>query len=94
MMAADRLGASEGGLHMTNNLISTPSDLSDLDIQQRVAPVEYKRWPARPSLDGSAWELAESPACRSRAARGALLGILLGAEFYGAVLILLRFIKL
>jgi hypothetical protein len=79
---------------LANNTISTPADLSELDMQQRVAPVEYKHWPARPGSDGSAGELAESPACRSRAARGALLGILLGTAFYGAVLILLGVIKL
>jgi hypothetical protein len=79
---------------MANKMISSPPDLSKLAIHQSVAPVEYKHWPARPSLDGSARELAESPACRSRAARGALLGIMLGAAFYGAVLILLGVIKL
>ena len=73
---------------MANKVISAPPDLSDL------APVEYKRWPARPGLDGSAGQLAESPACRIRAARGALLGVLLGAAFYGTVLILLGVIKL
>ena len=79
---------------MANDTISTPSDLSELDMQQRVAPVEYKTWPASPGLDGSAGELAESPACRSRAARGALLGVLLGAAFYGVALILLDVIRL
>jgi len=94
---------------MANQVISTPLDLSELDLQQRVAPVEYRHWPARPGLarpglarpelirpglDGSAGQLAESPACRSRAARGALLGILLGAATYGAGLILLGVIKL
>jgi hypothetical protein len=79
---------------MAYKVIATPPDLSELDMQQRVAPTEYKHWPARPGLDGSAGELAESPACRIRAARGALLGILLGAAFHGAVLILLGVIKL
>ena len=79
---------------MANKVISTPPDLSELDTQQRVAPVEYKHWPDRPGLDGSTGELAESPTCRSRAARGALLGILLGTAFYGAVPILLGVSKL
>jgi hypothetical protein len=79
---------------MANKVISTPPDLSDLDIQRGVAPVEYKHWPVRPALDRSAGELAESPACRSRAARGALLGMLLGAAFYGAILVLLGVVKL
>ena len=74
---------------MANEVISTPLDPSELDTQQRVASVEYQHWPARPGVDGSAGELAESPASRSRAARGALLGMLLGAAFYGAVPILL-----
>jgi len=73
---------------MAYKVISTAQDLSKLEIQQRVAPVEYKRWPARPSSNASAGELAESPACRSRAARGALLGTLLGAALYGTVLML------
>jgi hypothetical protein len=79
---------------MANITISTPSDLSEPDVHQRVATVEYMHWPARLGLDGSARELAESPACRSRAARGALLGMLLGAAFDGVVLILLGVIKL
>jgi hypothetical protein len=79
---------------MANILISTPPDLFELNMQQRVAPVEYKHWPARPGSDGSAGKLAESPGCRSRAARGALLGILLGGAFYAAVLIPLGVIKL
>jgi hypothetical protein len=79
---------------MANNTISTPADLSELDMQERVASVEYKHWPARSGSDGSAGKLAESPACRSRAARGAFLGMLLGATFYGAVLILLGVLKL
>jgi hypothetical protein len=79
---------------MANKVISTPPDLSEQDMQQRVAAVEYKHCPARPGLDGSAGKLAESPASRSRSARGALLGILLGAAIYGAGLILLGVIKL
>jgi hypothetical protein len=79
---------------MANILISTPPDLSALNMRQRVAPVEYKYWPAGPGLDGSAGKQAESPRCRSRAARGAVLGILLGAAIYAAVLIPLGVIKL
>jgi hypothetical protein len=75
-------------------LISTPPDLSELNMRRRVAPIEYEHWPARLGLDGSAGKLADSPRCRSRAARGAVLGILLGAAFYAAVLIPLGVIKL
>lgn len=78
---------------MANIVISTPPDLSELNMQQRVAPVEYEHGPATPGLDGPAGKLAESPRCRSRAARGALLGILLGVAFYAAVLISLGVIK-
>jgi hypothetical protein len=78
---------------MANNVISTLPDLTALDMQ-RVAPVEYKHGLAGPCLDGSEGELAESRAYRSRAARGALLGITLGAVIYGSALILLGIIKL
>jgi hypothetical protein len=80
---------------MANEVISTPADLSELDMQQRVVPVEYKHRPATPGLAKPSFdEAAESPACRSLAARGALLGITLGAAIYGAALILLGVIKL
>jgi hypothetical protein len=77
---------------MANRVISIPLTLSELDMQH--APVESEYWPARSRLDGSVGELAESPARRSSAARGALLGILVGTALYGAVLILFGVIKL
>ena len=59
---------------MANTVTSAALDLSALDMQQRVEP------------EG---ELAESPASRSSAARGAVLGMLLGAAFYCPFVILL-----
>jgi len=46
------------------------------------------------SLRDDRAEFIEAPAGRSRAARGALIGILLGMGFWGAILVLLGVIKL
>jgi hypothetical protein len=78
---------------MAHNVISTLPHLTSLNVQRR-APVEYEPRPFKLGLDGSVGDQAESRACRSRAARGALLGIMLGSTIYGTALILLGIIKL
>ncbi len=82
---------------MASKVISTPLNLSDLDVQQRVAPAHISIGPPDPAWP--AWidrlgNLAESSACPSSATRGALLGITLGAATYAAALILLGVIGL
>jgi hypothetical protein len=67
---------------MTNNVISIPLELPELDC------------PGQPRADRWAGELAESSASSRGAARGAILGVLLGSAIYGAGLILLGVVKL
>ena len=87
---------------MANKVISIPPDVSELDMQQRIVPLEYGRWPARTGWGGPPagfagedhTELLAALASSSRAARGALRGVLVGAAFYGTILLLLGVIKL
>lgn len=46
------------------------------------------------SLDEHREDFVEAPASRNRAARGVVTGILVGAGLWGAILVLIGFIKL
>jgi hypothetical protein len=46
------------------------------------------------SLSDDRAERIEAPESRNRAARGAITGVLLGAGFWGAILVVVGFIKL
>ena len=89
-----RVRAPFGEGHMTTRIISTPSDLFQAGMRSNIAPLENPYCSDNSGLDGSTPDLAESPATRTRAARGVLLSVLVGAAFYAVGLSLVGLIRL
>jgi hypothetical protein len=78
-----------------------PPNLLESNELQRAAPFEQKFWLARSVLNRSSAtdsadhaEFAEEPETRNRSTRGALIGVLLGAAVWGAILLLSGAVKL